>query len=99
MNFNFEIGAYLAPVIIIFLNFSFRKKTLMSKLDYIVILIESSIHIFGMSFFLFFLHSEKIFDTGWAPITLLYFNIPIFITLVISYYYFKYVVKKKLTKY
>jgi hypothetical protein len=67
----------------------------MSKLDYIIILIESSIHIFGVSFFLFFLYSEKVFDSGWAPIALLYFNIPVFIFLVLLYYYFKYISEKR----
>jgi len=90
MKFNYAIGAYLVPMITIFLNFFFRKKRNMSNLDYVIILIESSIHIFGVSFLLFFLHSEKIFDSGWAPITLLYFNIPTFVILVILYYYLKY---------
>jgi hypothetical protein len=28
MNFNYEIGAYLAPLVTVFLNFFFRKKNI-----------------------------------------------------------------------
>ncbi len=90
MKLNYFLGSYVAPLAILLLNYFFRRKKEMKILDFIKILIDVSIHYFGLAFLLFFLYYEKKIDTGWTPISIITLNIPFFIILILSYLYFKF---------
>jgi hypothetical protein len=90
MELNYFLGSYIAPIAILLLNYFFRRKEGMKILDYIKVLIDVSIHLFGFAFFLLFLSYEKKIETGWTPISILTLNIPFFIILIFCYSYFKF---------
>jgi hypothetical protein len=94
METNYYLGSYIAPFVILLVNYFLRRKSNMKIIDYIKILIDVSIHLFGLAFLLFFLYYEKKIDTGWTPISILTLNIPFFIILIIAYLYFYYFEKK-----
>jgi hypothetical protein len=94
-NLNYFLGSYFAPFLILFLNYLFRRKPNMTILDHVKILIDVSIHLFGLSFLLFFLYYEKKMDTGWTPISILTLNIPFFIILILFFLYLKFTKKQK----
>ena len=92
-DLNYILGSYIAPFLILILNYFLRRKAEMGLLDYIRILIDVSIHLFGFAFLLFFLYYEKKIDTGWTPISILTLNIPFFIILILLYIFFR-IIKK-----
>lgn len=96
MEINYFLASYLAPIVIFLLNYYFRKKQTMKILDYIKILIDFSIHMFGFAFFLLFIFYEKKIDTGWSPISIFTLNIPLLIILILLYIFFKYKGKNKI---
>ena len=73
----------LIPVLIIAINYLVTKNRPQRASDYINILVRSLPHQYGYMFFLYYLGNEKIADTGWAPITLITFLIPISIILIL----------------
>ena len=93
-DLNYILGSYIAPILIFLLNYFLRRKVNMSILDYIKILIDASVHLFGLAFLLFFLYYEKKLDTGWSPISIITLNIPFLVILILLYLYFKFIRKK-----
>jgi galactitol-specific phosphotransferase system IIC component len=84
----------LMPVLILVINYWVTQKKPKDISDYINILVRSLPHQYGYVFFLYYLGNEKIADTGWAPITLLTFLIPIsIVALLLKLFYW---VKNKL---
>lgn len=77
------IYTILIPVLIIAINYWVTKNRPLKASDYINILVRSLPHQYGYMFFLYYLGNEKIADTGWAPITLITFLIPISIILIL----------------
>lgn len=67
----------VVPLLIVFLHYVFERKTNSILITILDAVFKSLPNQFGYMFFLYYLGMENIIDTGWTPITLIIFLIPI----------------------